>query len=443
MAVLIQRVEQGSPAARAGVRSGDTLLSVNGHPINDVLDYRFYCTERKVALVLLRDGAPYQAEIRKGEYADLGLEFETYLMDKQHACKNKCIFCFVDQMPPGMRETLYFKDDDSRLSFLFGNYITLTNLSDADIQRIIQMHISPVNISVHTTDPQLRVQMMKNPHAAESLRYIRRLTEAGIRVNSQLVLCPGYNDGAALERTLSDLGALYPNLQSIACVPVGLTRWRKGLTPLTPYTKEQALQTIESIQHFQQRMLAQHGERVAYPSDELFLCAEQPIPDAAYYGEFDQLENGVGLIALLRQEFLDALQLDDGGDAQSDVTVITGVAAAPLLRELAGLVMARYPMVRVEVHAIANHFLGETITVAGLVTGQDIVAQMQGRRVGAQVLLPGVMLRHEQDRLLDDMTVEQLEQALGAPVLPVENDGFQLYDAMIGRLPASTQRPNL
>ncbi len=433
MPVLIQSVERGSPAQRAGIRPGDTLVAIDGHPINDVLDYRFYLANSHIRLELLRGGKPYQAALRKGEYDDIGLEFETYLMDKQHTCKNKCIFCFVDQMPPGMRPSLYFKDDDSRLSFLFGNYITLTNLTEGDIDRIIEMRISPVNISVHTTDPALRVAMMKNPRAADSLRWLEKLCRAGIRVNTQLVLCPGYNDGPALEKTLEDLGRLWPNLQSIACVPVGLTRYRQGLTPLEPFTQAGAARVIDTVHRFAGRMQREHGERVAYPSDEFFLKAQRPLPPASYYGEFDQLENGVGLLALLEDEFTQAMEADDSTDAAADLTVVTGVAAWPLLRSLADRVERKHPGVRLRVQAVVNRVFGELITVAGLVTGQDILQQLAGKPLGQGVLLPGVMLRHEQDRFLDDLTLEELQSRLGVPVTAVENDGWTLYSRMCGR----------
>lgn len=433
MPVLIQSVEPDSYADRAGILEGDVLLAIDDNQINDVLDYRFYVTSRKITLHLLRSGVPFSASLKKGEYDDIGLEFETYLMDKQHSCKNKCIFCFVDQMPKGMRKSLYFKDDDSRMSFLFGNYITMTNLTDADIDRIIKMKISPVNISVHTTDPQLRIKMMKNPAAADSLRFIKKLCDAGIRVNSQLVLCPGYNDGEALERTLQDLGTLYPSLQSIACVPVGLTRFRDNLEPLVPYDEERANQTITIIHRFAEQMLEKHGERVAYPSDEFFLKAKQPIPSPDYYESFDQLEDGVGVLALLESEFMDAMEMDDETEDCADLTMLTGKAAYPLIEKLAQRIKSKKPGLKIEVHAIVNRFFGESINVAGLITGQDIAEQMKGKRIGSCVLIPSVMLRREQDKFLDDMTVEQLEAELGAPVKPVDNDGWQLYDAMAGR----------
>lgn len=441
MPVLIQTVAPGSHAARAGIRPGDTLLTIGGRPINDVLDYRFYMTDRQLELSLLRGGAPYSVRIKKAEYDDIGLDFETYLMDKQHSCKNRCIFCFIDQMPPGMRESLYFKDDDSRLSFLFGNYITLTNLTDADIDRIIEMHISPVNVSVHTTDPALRVAMMKNPNAAGSLRYIERLAKSGVRVNTQLVLCPGWNDGEALAKTLADLGKLYPGVQSVACVPVGLTRYREGLAELRSFTAAEAGDTIDRIEAFQREMLEGHGERVAYPSDEFFLLAGRPIPEAGYYGEFSQLENGVGLLSLLEDEFSGAFSDDDGeAAAEGAFTMATGKAAYPLISSLARRVMDRYPGVDIRVRAIENRFFGEKITVAGLVTGADLAEQLGGGALGDRVLLPSAMLRHERDKFLDDMTLGALEEALGVPVLPVDNDGYELYAAMTGRAGVSAAK---
>lgn len=430
MPVLIKSVLQGSLAHSAGLRPGDTLLAINSHEINDVLDYRFHLTSAAVSLDLLRAGKPFCAAIEKEEYADIGLEFETYLMDRQHACKNKCVFCFVDQLPPGMRDSLYFKDDDSRMSFLFGNYITLTNLTERDIDRIIDMRISPVNVSVHTTDPQLRVQMMKNPNAGSSLRFLQKLADAGILLNTQLVLCPGYNDGAALERSLSDLGALAPQVQSIACVPVGLTRFRAALPQLRMFTASEAAATIDTIERFAARMLAQHGARIAYPSDELFLQAGRRIPEAAYYGDFDQLENGVGLVSLLTDEFEDALRHDPRADGSAHISIATGAAAAPLIARLAETAAQKHPRARISVHAIENDFFGHTVTVAGLVTGGDLIAQLSGKPLGEALLIPSVMLRHERDRFLDDITPQQVQAALGVPVLPIDNDGGALYDAM-------------
>lgn len=433
MPVLIQSVAPRSPAGRVGVCAGDTLLSIDGQKIDDVLDYRFYMVGRNLTLSLLRGGKPYSCMVKKGEYDELGLEFETYLMDRQHACKNKCIFCFIDQMPPGMRDSLYFKDDDSRMSFLFGNYITLTNLTEDDIDRIIKMHISPVNISVHTTDPVLRIEMMKNPNAAASLGYLRRLADAGIRLNTQLVLVPGVNDGDALVRSLHDLGELTPALQSIACVPVGLTRYREGLPQLRLFNQAEACAVVDTIEQFAAQMTEKTGARIAYASDEFFLKAGREIPPADYYGDFDQLENGVGLLSLLKDEFHAALEADDTSDASARIALATGVGAYPLLSGFAAQVMQKHPAVQVEVHAIKNRFFGETITVAGLVTGTDLREQLAGVKAD-RLLLPSVMLRREGDRFLDDMTPQGLEQALGVPVTAVDNDGWALYDAMTGRM---------
>ncbi|MEG2295326.1 MAG: DUF512 domain-containing protein, partial [Oscillospiraceae bacterium] len=309
MAVKIFEVLAGSHAEKAGIKKDFLLLKINGNEIDDVLDYRFYMTDSNLQIELLDlEENIVSLTIRKKEYDDLGIEFETYLIDSQRFCKNKCIFCFVDQTPKGMRDTLYFKDDDSRMSFLFGNYITLTNLKDKDIQKIIKMKISPINISVHTTNPELRIKMMINPKAGTSLSYIKELTDNGIKVNTQLVLCPNINDGAELKRTLNDLEKMYPNLQSVACVPVGVTKFREGLAKLEPYTKESARETIALIDAFSTKMLEKHGERFSFASDEFYLIAELPIPSFEYYGEFAQLDNGVGLMAQLDYEFASALK---------------------------------------------------------------------------------------------------------------------------------------
>lgn len=434
MAVVIQTVEEHSPAHKAGIRPGEMLVSINGHSIRDVLDYRFYMTDANLQLELNNSaGSPYTVTIKKEEYQDLGLDFETYLMDKQQSCKNKCVFCFIDQMPKGMRKTLYFKDDDSRMSFLFGNYITLTNLEEEDIERIIKMRISPINISVHTTNPELRVKMMANPKSGESLRYIKMLTDAGIRVNTQIVLCPGLNDGEELRRSLSDLCALYPNLQSVAVVPVGITKFRDGLYPLRCFTREEARQTIALIEEFSARMLAEHGERVVYPSDEFFLEAELPIPQPEYYGGFDQLEDGVGLMALLKEEFFSALEEENQDVCPKQLSVATGKAAAGLIKELAEQAMRRFPQLNISVYTIENRYFGPQITVAGLVTGTDLMDQLNGKPLGEKLLIPSVMLRHEQDRFLDDITVEELENKLNVPLQAVANDGYELLAAMTGQ----------
>ena len=428
MAVTVEKVLFGSPAWRKKIVAGDVLLSVNGNPITDVLDYRFHITEPKLTLLFDTPKGNRTVRIRKKEYEDIGLEFETYLMDKQHTCRNGCIFCFIDQMPKGMRESLYFKDDDSRLSFLFGNYITLTNLSEHEIQRILEMHISPINISVHTTNPELRCKMMNNRFAGETLQLMNRFAEAGIHMECQLVLCPGWNDGEELERSIHDLAALAPAVKSVAVVPVGLTKYREGLTPLRAFTAEEAKKVIATVEHFGDCMLAATGERVVYPADEWYLLADKPIPDEDFYGEMPQLENGVGLIALLRSQFMEALENTTEKAAKGTETLlVTGVAAAPLIGELAALAKNKFPQINARVQAVKNDFFGHTITVAGLVTGTDILQQAQ-LDTAKRILIPDVMLRHEGDRFLDDVTPQDLEEKLGVSVevLPVDGEALLL-----------------
>lgn len=429
MAVTITGVEPQSLAAKKHIRAGWQLVSMNGHPITDVLDYRFYLTEPTLTLVL-HDGTKNRAvTIRKAEYEDIGLEFATYLMDEQRSCRNKCVFCFIDQLPKGMRDTLYFKDDDSRLSFLFGNYITLTNLTEQDIDRIIQMHISPIHVSVHTTDPDLRCKMMNNRFAGERLSYLRRLADAGIELKCQLVLVPEWNDGAALEKTLADLAALTPALKSVAAVPVGLTRHREGLTPLRLFTAAESAAVIDALESANTRVMQQGGARLFFPSDEFYLAAGRPMPDADHYGDFAQLENGVGMSALLKDQFLTALADTDEAPKGSRLVIATGRLAAPLLQELVDEAQKKWHNLCVTVKPIRNDFFGETITVAGLVTGQDIAAQLNGVEAD-KILFPDSMLRREGDCFLDDMTPDELSARLQIPVCPVGCDGADLLEAL-------------
>lgn len=432
MAVKITDIIPGSPAAKAGIQPGDVLISINKNPIIDVLDYRFYMTDIHLELLLHNEAKELRTvSVRKGEYDDLGLEFETYLMDKQMGCRNKCIFCFVDQTPKGMRPSLYFKDDDTRMSFLFGNYTTLTNLKDGDIERIIKMHISPINISVHTTNPQLRVEMMGNPSAGEKLRYIKMLTDGGIKVNSQLVLCPGINDGEELERSIRELSALCPNLQSIAVVPVGITKHRDGLYPLRTFTAEEAKRVVEVTERWGDKLGAEQESRIVYASDEFYLLAGLPIPEPEFYGDFDQLDNGVGLLALLKQEFRAAMMQAGEFCEEKHITIATGELAYPMIREFAQQIMKRYPTVTISVEKIVNDFFGHTVTVAGLICGQDLIAQLKGKELGSELLIPSTMLRHEQDRFLDDVTREEVEEALSVTLTTTENDGFDLLEKIL------------
>ncbi len=429
MAVTIAAVTAGSPAAKAQLCAGDTLLTINGREIQDVLDYRFYIPDTKLRLTVLSGGRARTVRIRKAEFEEIGLEFDSYLMDEQRSCRNNCVFCFIDQLPSGMRESLYFKDDDSRLSFLFGNYITLTNLTEHEISRIIEMHISPINISVHTTNPTLRCRMMNNRFAGDCLQILHRFVEAGLTVQCQLVLVPGYNDGEELDRTLRDLSALAPAVRSVAAVPVGLTRHREGLPELRPFTPEECRRVIYQLETAGEAMLEMTGSRVFYPSDEWYIRGELPMPEGGYYEEYAQLENGVGMTALLREQFMDALAEETRQPRGERFVIATGVAAAPFLQELMEAARAKWPSLQVQVVAIRNDFFGELITVSGLVTGGDLIRQLQGVPMDT-LLLPENMLRQQQDMFLDDVTPHEVEKQLGTTLCLVpETDGAALLAA--------------
>lgn len=432
MSVLITDVSKGSRADKAGILSGEKLLEINGNEIVDVLDYRFYQTSREVEL-LIEDmsGNQRKISVKKGEYEEIGLEFETYLMDKQHSCRNGCIFCFIDQLPKGMRESLYFKDDDSRLSFLFGNYITLTNLTQHEINRIIKMHISPINISVHTTNPELRCKMMKNRFAGKALEVLPRFAEAGIKINCQIVSCPGINDGKELERTLTDLENLYPAVECIAVVPVGLTRYRDGLFPLVEYNKETAAQTLELIEKYGDSFKQKYGSRIVFASDEFFLKAERDIPEADYYEDFDQLDNGVGLMSLLRDELMYALEEAEAFSREISLTIACGTGVADFMQGLMNNITSRFGNIKINVVGIKNDFFGGGINVSGLVTGRDLINQLKNRNLGEKLLIPSVMLRREGDVFLDDVSLEEVEKELCIPVVPVSNSGDMLLNEIL------------
>lgn len=433
MSVIINDIEPNSPAARTKISAGDTLVSINGHEIMDVLDYRFYQEDTKIiAEIINAAGKVKKIRIKKDEYEELGLLFDTYLMDSKRSCKNKCIFCFIDQLPKGLRESLYFKDDDSRLSFLFGNYITLTNITEHEIERIISMHISPINISVHTTDPELRVRMMANKNAGNVLQIINRFNDAGIRMNCQLVLCPGINDGAQLERSLRDVTSL-EMMECIAAVPVGLTKHREGLAKLEPFNEQTAGAVLDIIDRFGDECLKKYGARRVYGADEFYLLSKRPIPEAEYYGDFLQLENGVGLWALLRKESSDALNDSDVTITKTRrISLATGVGAAPLLQSIAAACTKKYPSVQCNVYPIKNDFFGELITVSGLVTATDIIKQLKGKDLGEELLIPSSMLRSEGDMFLDSITLEELSNELNVQITPINNDGYDLISAILG-----------
>ena len=432
MAVKIQNVAAGSRAAAKGVRPGDRLLSINGHEIADVLDYRFYAQEDLLSVVTENGrGKRRRFRVRTGGDPDaLGFTFETYLMDRHRTCRNHCIFCFIDQMPKGLRDSLYFKDDDARLSFLFGNYITLTNLSERDAARIEEMHISPVNVSVHTMDPELRVRMMRNPRAGESLKLLRRFSDAGISINAQLVLCPGVNDGASLTDSLAALSAL-SGVMSVAAVPVGLTKYRDGLFPLTKYTPEGAADVIDRIDSFNSRRTERGLEKLAYPSDEFFQLAGRELPGCDYYGDFPQLENGVGMIAATKADFEEALASFTADAKPRRFAVATGMAALSLMRYLADAFTARFPESVIDVYGIENRFFGPDVTVAGLITGRDLIDGLREQGFCAPLLmLPSVMFRSaEEPVFLDDITKEEAERALFARIRVTPCDGASIADA--------------
>lgn len=430
MSVQITSVIKRSPSSRAGIKSGDMLISLNGHPIHDVLDYMFYAAEIKVNVLVERNNEKLCFDIVKSEYDDLGLEFDSFLMDQKQSCTNKCIFCFIDQMPPGMRDTLYFKDDDARLSFLQGNYVTLTNLNQNDIDRIIQMRLN-INVSVHTTNPELRCRMMHNRFAGEKLDYLRQFAEAGIAMNCQIVLCPGINDGKELERTLTDLGNLMPNIQSVAVVPVGITKFRDGLYPLTLFNKETAGAALDLIEGFQTKFLDKYGTRVVFPADEFYVTAERPIPSGKCYEEYSQYENGVGMLRSLADEFESAMKLADDPTKPRTVSIATGAAAHKFISELVEKAEKKWHNINCNVYKITNHFFGETITVSGLITATDIISQLKDKPLGDALLLTTSMFKRDTDIFLDDMTIPDVEKALGVKVIVTENDGFDLLDKIL------------
>ena len=431
MSTIINSIDKRSPAERAGVRTGEKLLSINGHSVEDVLDYRFFGYDPDPVLVLEDpNGVQRRVQIKKGDAEELGLNFDTYLMDEPRPCSNHCLFCFVDQMAPGCRDTLYFKDDDARLSFLMGNYITLTNLSEREAQRIIDLRISPINVSVHATDPKLRSVLLGSKAGAESLRYMRAFAQAGIVMNGQIVLCPGYNDGIQLQRTMEDMAEW--GFASCSVVPVGLTKFREKLSRLEPVSRECAAQVIEQVEAFGEKCLEKYGSRLFFCSDELFIRAERDLPGEDYYEGYVQIENGVGMLRSLIAEFEAGLRLEDAAVEASAFTIATGVSARPFLQDLADQVRTKLGVCG-EAAAIENDFFGHTIDVAGLVTGGDLIRQLQQRKLGKRLLIPVNMLRHGGDVFLDDLHVSDVETALGVPVTVVEQDGFDLLDAMLER----------
>lgn len=433
MASVIKSIDRDSPADRTKLSPGDTLISINGREISDVLDYKFYSYDERLTIVARSpEGKVKKVKLKKPEGMDIGIEFETYLMDKTRSCANRCLFCFVDQLPKNMRHTLYFKDDDARMSFLLGNYITLTNMSRRDADRIVEMHVSPINVSVHTMNPELRSFMLGNKNGGRSLDTMRRFAEAGIKMNCQIVCCPGINDGSELQYSMEELSKLYPSVNSVSIVPVGLTKHREGLYKLEPFNKKSAEAVLDQVESFGEKCLEKFGTRIFFCADELYLKARRDIPEDGYYEDYPQLENGVGMLRLLFTEFESAMKLTEAEEEPEPFTIVTGVSAAPFMEKLLCRGREKFPELSGNVIAVKNEFFGTTIDVAGLVTGRDIENALKSCRHERRVLIPKNMLRHGEGIFLDDITTEDIEREFDIKIIQVEQDGFELLEAMLG-----------
>ncbi len=431
---IIKSVLPGSIAAELELEQGDCLMSVNGKEIEDVFDYHYYVNDEYLTLLIRKpDGEEWELEIEKDYEEDLGIEFEQGLMDEYRSCRNKCMFCFIDQMPEGMRETLYFKDDDSRLSFLQGNYVTLTNMSDHDIDRIIRYHLEPINISFHTTNPELRCRMLHNRFAGEALGKVEKLYDGGIRMNGQIVLCKGVNDGEELVRSIRDMSRYIPYLESVSVVPVGLTKYREGLYPLEPFTKEDAREVLSVIHEWQDRLYRERGTHFIHGGDEWYILAEEEIPQRDTYDGYLQLENGVGMLRLLVDEFEEAYQEVSGDDMPREVSIATGKLAHPYIERFAERLMEKYTGTTIHVYCIRNDFFGELITVSGLITGRDLISQLKGKPLGGRLLLPCNMFRSGETVFLDDITLAELNEALQVDTDIVKSSGRDFIDAVTGQ----------
>ena len=429
---IVKNIVPGSIADELGIEAGDRLLSINGHEIEDIFDYQFYSEDEELLLLIEKpDGEQWELEIEKDADEELGMEFGEGLMDEYRSCRNKCMFCFIDQMPEGMRDTLYFKDDDSRLSFLQGNYVTLTNMDDHDIERIIRYRLEPINISFQTTNPELRCRMLHNRFAGDALKKVDMLYQGGIEMNGQIVLCKGVNDKEELERSIRDLTAYLPLLRSVSVVPVGLTKFRDGLYPLEPFTKEEAESVLEVIHRWQKKIYAQYGIHFIHAGDEWYLLAEEEVPEEERYDGYLQLENGVGMLRLLFNEFKESYDKVEGDNKKRALSIATGRLAYPYLKRMAEKMEEKFPGTRIHVYAVRNDFFGERITVSGLVTAQDIMAQLKGRDLGERLLLPCNMLKADEDIFLDDYTVSQVSDALQVPLVIVKSSGQDLVDAIL------------
>lgn len=429
---IIRSVEEGSIGWELGIEAGDKLISINEKEIEDVFDYHFLINDEELVVLIEKpDGEEWELEIEKDFEEDLGIGFEQGLMDEYRSCRNKCMFCFIDQMPKGMRETLYFKDDDSRLSFLQGNYITLTNMSDKDVQRIVKYHLEPINISFHTTNSELRCRMLHNRFAGEALKKADMFYEGGITMNGQIVLCKGVNDGEELERSIRDLTRYLPHLQSVSVVPAGLTKYREGLYPLEPFTKAEAEEVLDTIHKWQEKIYEEYGVHFIHGGDEWYILAEKEMPEAERYDGYLQLENGVGMVRLLIDEFEEAFEELKGDERVREVSMATGVLAYPYLEEMLGKLQTKFPNVKVHLYKIVNNFFGELITVAGLITGRDLIDQLKGKDLGEVLYLPCSMMRDGETVFLDDVSLEDVKEALQLEADIVKSSGQDLIEAIL------------
>ncbi|NLE25447.1 MAG: DUF512 domain-containing protein [Clostridiaceae bacterium] len=434
--IEISGIQKNSIAEELGIEPGDFLISINEQVIHDVFDYKFYCADTELTLEIEKKNRErWQFDIEKDEMEDLGIEFTSSLLDEEKSCRNKCIFCFIDQLPKGMRDTLYFKDDDARLSFLYGNYITMTNLTDEEIDRIIRYRMSPVNISVHTTNPELRVKMLNNRFAGDILEKVKRFTSSGIIVNCQIVLCPGINDGEELDRTIRELTSLAPELHSISVVPVGLTRFRDGLAQLTPFDKESALEVVDQVEKWQEKLLKKYDSRIVYLADELYIMAEKPLPPYEAYEDFPQIENGVGMVSSFSYEVKEALkELRENQSSvvnEKTVSVAIGVSVFEHFKKITSYIEGSIKGLKINVYAVENTFFGPGVTVTGLLTSCDLIRELIGKDLGTTLLLCKNMFRAGTDVMLDDVTAGELEEKLGVKVQIVDSEGHAFIDALV------------
>lgn len=431
MSAVVYSVENGSPAELCGITAGCTILKINGKEVFDILEYRFLISEKSVKILYLTtDGKKKKVHI-KNNFQDIGIEFEKPLIDSARSCRNGCIFCFIDQLPVGMRDTLYFKDDDSRLSFLHGNYVTLTNMSMDDLKRLADVKVSPINVSVQATEPELRCKMLNNRFAGDILEKMRFLAKKKITMNCQIVLCPGINDGKWLIKSLDDLSSLYPYVASVSVVPVGITKFREGLYPLSKYDKDGCSDVLNIVNIKQQEFLKELGTRFIYAADEFYIGSETEFPAPLEYEGYPQIENGVGMCVSFEDEFMSALKCAEKRDIQRKISIACGTAVYPLFKKMMSSLMDIFPGIEVFVYPIENNFFGNTITVSGLLTAGDMLTQLSDKDLGQVLYISRNTLKADEDIFLDDISLAEFSERLGVSVVPVADDGFELLNNIL------------